>query len=86
MLAANLVLCAIVWWMAASRAGAVRAIPVVAVLTVTLLLLVVPKVLWPDAPAMHRGGAIASLTLSSGLSVVALYRIIGVLRRRRGAG
>lgn len=81
-LAANLVLCLWVFW-AGPRSGAVKAMPVVALLTAAMLLGILPKLFWPAADGIHMAGRIASLSVSAGVWLVGIRRIVIEIRRRR---
>ena len=89
-LGGNLVLCLWVWYWARPRAGAVKAMPFVALLTVAMLLGILPKLFWPAADGIHIAGTVASLIVMTGISVMQIRRIVTEIRRRRslrpGAG
>ena len=82
-LGANLCLCLWVWYWARPASGAVKAMPVVSLLTVAMLLGILPKVLWPAAEDIHIAGSIASLIVTTGVSVLQIRRIVREIRRRR---
>ena len=82
-LGGNLVLCLWVWYWARPRSGAVKEMPVVALLTLAMLLGILPKLFWPAAEGSHFAGTIASLIVTTGVSVVQIRRIVLEIRRRR---
>jgi magnesium-transporting ATPase (P-type) len=89
-LGVNLVLCLSVWYWARPRAGAVKAMPFVALLMVAMLLGLLPRLFWPAADGIHVAGTVASLIVTTGMSVMQVRRILTEIRRRRslrhGAG
>lgn len=85
-LGGNLVLCLWVWEWARPRGGAVKAMPLVALLTVAMLLGILPKLFWPAADGIDLAGTIASLTVTTGVSVMQIRRIVIQLRQRRSLG
>lgn len=82
-LGGNLVVCLWVWLWARPRSGAVKAMPVVALLTVAMLLGVLPKLFLPAVDVIQIAGTIASLIVTASLSVVQIRRIVIENRRRR---
>ena len=83
LLGGNLVLCIWVWCVARPRSGAVKAMPIVAALTVAMLLGILPRLFWPAGSDIQRTGTIASLIVSTGVSLVQIRRIVTEIRRRR---
>jgi hypothetical protein len=82
-LGGNLVLCVWVWYWARPRAGAVKAMPFVALLTVAMLLGILPKLFWPAADGVHIAGTVASLIVTTGVTVTQIRRIAIEIHRRR---
>ena len=53
----NLVLCLWVWYRARPASGAVKAMPVIALLMVAMLVGILPKLFWPAAEGIHMAGS-----------------------------
>ena len=79
----NLVLCLWVWYRARPAMGAVKAMPLVALLSVAVLLGILPRLFWPAAEGIQIAGSIASLIVTTGVSVVQIRRIVIQIRRWR---
>ena len=79
----NLVLCLWVWYRARPASGAVKAMPVIALLMVAMLVGILPKLFWPAAEGIHMAGSIASLIVTTGVIVMQIRRIVIQIRRRR---
>ena len=79
----NLVLCLSVWHWARSGSGAVKAMPVIALLMVAMLVGILPRLFWPAAESIHIAGSIASLIVTTVVIVMQIRRIVIQIRRRR---
>ena len=82
-LGGNLILCLCLWYWARPASGAVKAMPLFALLTVAMLLGILPKLVWPAAEGLHMAGSIASMILTTGVIVMQIRRIVILIRNRR---
>ena len=72
---ANLVLCLWVWYRARPGSGAARAMPVISLLMAAMLLGKLPRVFWPAAEGIHLAGSIASIIVTTVVSIMQIRRI-----------
>jgi hypothetical protein len=79
----NLVLCLSVWYWARPGSGAIKAMPVIALLMVAMLVGILPRLFWPAAEGIHMVGSTARIILTTGLMVMQIRRIVIEIHRRR---
>ena len=72
----NLVLCLWLWYRAPPGSGDAMVMPVVALLSASMLLGILPRVFWPAAERLHIAGSIGSI-------IVPTVVVIRQIRRRR---
>ena len=73
----NVVLCLWVWYRARPRSGDAMVMPVLALLSASMLLGILPRLIWPAAESIHVAGSIGSII------VTIVVAVIQVRRRRR---
>ena len=81
-IACNLVVCLWVWYRARPGSGDAMAMPVVAAVSASMLVGILPRVFWPAARDIHIAGSIISTTVTTILLVVQIRRLRS---RRQGA-
>jgi len=72
----NLLLCLWLWYRAEPGSGDAMVVPTFALLTASMLLGILPRLLWPTAERLHLVGSIVSV-------VVPAVVVIKQIRRRR---
>ena len=82
---ANLLLCLWAWYRARPGSAVASVMPVIALLMAAMLLDKVPRVFWPAAEGIHRAGSIASLFVTTVVSLTQIRRIWRWRGVRRGA-
>ena len=69
--------------MTSDRRAVVSSMPVVALLSAAMLIGILPRLFWPAAEGIHIAGSIASLIVTTVVSVMQIRRIVIQIRRRR---
>ena len=72
---ANLVLCLWAWYRARPGSGAANFMAVLALLMAAMLLGKLPRIFWPAAEGLHVAGSIASIVVTTVVSLMQLRRI-----------
>ena len=79
--AGNLILCLVLWARAEPGSGDAMVLPTLVLISASMLLGIVPRLLWPAASTLHIAASVASVSV---LAVVAIRQIHSRRRSRPG--